>query len=207
LGLKEQINWMEFTVENLGKDFWNNRWETQKTGWDIGYASPAITDYMAKCVDKNAPILVPGCGNAHEASFLLENGFTNITLVDIAPLAVERLQEKFKQFHQIKIVLGDFYLHEGKYEILIEQTFFCANLPASRGNYVKKAADLLNHGGRLIGVLFNREFEKQGPPFGGNEAEYKALFSPFFTIEKMELCYNSIAPRMGNELFINLLKK
>ena len=51
----------------------------------------------------------------------------------------------------------------------------------------------------------NREFE-EGPPFGGNKAEYTNLFSGAFTINKMEVCTNSVAPRANSELFIELEK-
>ena len=54
--------------------------------------------------------------------------------------------------------------------------------------------------------MFNKVFEG-GPPFGGSFAEYRELFTPYFHIEIMEQCYNSIPPRVGNELFVKFLKK
>ena len=66
---------------------------------------------------------------------------------------------------------------------------------------------LLNKGGRIIGVLFNRVFEKDGPPFGGSVLEYQNLFNNDFEIQKMEECYNSIEARKGSEVFINLKKQ
>jgi hypothetical protein len=45
--------------------------------------------------NKNVKILIPGCGNAHEAELLLEEGFKNITLLDIAPKACEIISKKF----------------------------------------------------------------------------------------------------------------
>lgn len=40
------------------------------------------------------------------------------------------------------------------------------------------------------------------PPFGGNEAEYRALFARHFHLEKLETAPDSIAPRAGRELFL-----
>lgn len=187
--------------------FWNQKWENKETGWDIGYASPAVTAYMDQYVDKDAAILIPGCGNAHEASYLLENGFTNITLIDIAPAAVATLKEKFSGNKQVKVLCGDFFLHEGQYDLIIEQTFFCAIRPNRRAEYVSKAASLLNENGKIIGVLFDREFNYTFPPFGGSVGEYKSLFNNYFTIKTMNACYNSILPRANSEVFINLVKK
>jgi hypothetical protein len=55
-----------------------------------------------------------------------------------------------------------------------------------------------------MGLLFGKEFESEGPPFGGSINDYRLLFDKLFVIEIMESCYNSIAPREGSELFIKL---
>ncbi len=193
--------------ESTDPSFWNTHWLQGKTGWDIGYASPAITEYMAQYPDREAAILIPGCGNAYEAEYLVRNGFKHITLVDIAPKAVENLQVKFQNAPSVKVICQNFFDHQDKYDLILEQTFFCANPPENRMDYVRKTADLLYDNGKIAGVLFNRTFEKEGPPFGGSVEEYKALFEKYFTIKIMEECYNSIPARTGSEVFINLVKK
>ena len=203
------LNNKNFLVEphSSNKDFWDNRWESQQTGWDIGYASPPIIEFMKNYPNKDATILIPGCGNAYEADFLLKEGFTNITVIDIAPKAVEKLQAKFFSKPQIKILCEDFFTHNGFYDLIIEQTFFCAIHPSLRANYAKKSYELLKNNGFLVGVMFNTEFEKVGPPFGGFKDEYKVYFENYFNIHKMENCYNSIAPRLGKEIFVKMEKK
>jgi len=191
---------------SLDQNFWNQRWKNQQTGWDIGYASTPIVTFMEKYPNKDARILIPGCGNAYEAAYLLENGFMNLTLIDIAPIAIQNVKEKFKNNPQINIVHGDFFEHKGEYDLLIEQTFFCALEPKLRSDYVSQASSLLADGGEIMGLLFGKEFENQGPPFGGSIDEYNLLFDKLFVIEIMEPCYNSIAPREGSELFIKLRK-
>ncbi|MCZ2397587.1 MAG: TPMT family class I SAM-dependent methyltransferase [Chitinophagales bacterium] len=191
----------------LDQNFWNSQWESRQTGWDMGTPSPPITHYMDQFENKEAAILIAGCGNAYEAGYLDKHGFTNITLLDIAPRAVEILKEKFHDNPNIHVVCGDFFEHKGSYDLMIEQTFFCAIPPSRRNEYAQKAASLLNNKGRIIGVLFDKAFEQQGPPFGGCPCEYKPIFSPYFDIKTMEACYNSIPPRAGAEVFINLIKK
>ncbi|RYF89397.1 MAG: SAM-dependent methyltransferase, partial [Chitinophagaceae bacterium] len=103
-------------------------------------------------------------------------------------------------------ICGDFFeLHE-QFDLIIEQTFFCALSPALRVAYVSHMYKLLKEEGKLAGLLFNRSFDG-GPPFGGSKEEYVKLFSPLFEIVTMEACYNSIAPRAGSELFFILKKK
>ncbi len=190
----------------LDGDYWNTRWEKGETGWDIGYASPAITEYINGLPNKDLHILVPGCGNAYEAQHLVNNGFSRITLLDIAPEAVARLNKQFNN-GSVQVLCADFFGHEGQYDLVLEQTFFCALPINRRGDYVRKMAELLKPGGTIAGVLFASEFEKEGPPFGGTEEAYRALFAPYFHIQHMEPCRNSIPPRQGNELFISLIKK
>lgn len=198
---------LNIKMTNIDQTFWQDRWENGQTGWDVGYASPALVEYMKQYPNKNAKILIPGCGNAYEAAALFDLGFTNIHLLDIAPYAVENLKEKFKAIPQIHIWCGDFFKHEETYDLIIEQTFFCALDPLLRPDYVKSCYKLLKPGGKIIGLLFNIHFEKEGPPFGGTIQEYRELFSKYFTIQKMEACYNSIPPRAGNELFIIIKKE
>ncbi len=102
---------------------------------------------------------------------------------------------------------GDFFTHNGQYDLIIEQTFFCAIDPALRKNYVQKMADLLAPGGTLTGVLFNKHFDFEGPPFGGSKQEYENLFSPFFDIKILETNNHSSPKRKGKELFFNFKKK
>ena len=189
----------------LDQAYWDAQYKAKTTGWDLGSISPPIQEFIDTIQDKNSAILIPGGGNSYEAEYLLQQGFTNITVIDIAPTLVEVLQQKFVNHPAVKIILGDFFEHQGQYDWIIEQTFFCALPPRMRPKYVWKTHQLLAPKGKLIGLLFNRDFE-DGPPFGGNKIEYNNLFSGAFTIEKMEVCPNSVAPRANSELCIELEK-
>lgn len=192
--------------KRLDQAYWDTQYKTNATGWDLCKVSPPIKHYIDTLNDKNISILIPGCGNSHEAEYLLSQGFANITLIDIAPTLVENLQEKFKNYPNMKIVLGDFFEHKGEYDLVIEQTFFCALPPSMREKYVVKMHTIIKDKGLLVGLLFNKTFES-GPPFGGSKAEYEHFFKDYFNFKIMEPCYNSIAPRANSELFIEFQNK
>ncbi len=194
-------------LQQLNAEYWDNRWKEQNTGWDIGSASPAITHYADQYPNKHAAILIPGCGSAYEATYLVQHGFTNITLLEIAPAAADLLAKKFADTPHVNVIYQDFFKHSGTYDLILEQTFFCALNPNLRQDYATHAHSLLNDQGKIVGVLFNKLFDKEGPPFGGTKQEYTQLFSPLFNIQTMADCYNSIAPRSGSEIFIQLIKK
>lgn len=192
---------MSFTAK-----YWNQRYIQGETGWDVGEISAPLKEYFNQLDNKTLHILVPGCGNGYEAVWLYSNGFRAVTLLDYSDQVLESFQVKHPDFPVAQIYCEDFFGHEGSYDLIIEQTFFCAIEPARRKEYVLKMADLLAPGGKLAGVLFNRSFEG-GPPFGGSEEEYRMLFGDLFEVITMEPCYNSIAPRAGNELFVIMQKK
>lgn len=193
----------------LNDQYWSERYVKSQTAWDVGNVSPALKDYFDQLTNKSISILIPGCGNAYEAEYLLQQGFTDITLIDISGVLVQNLQVKLKDYIEkgvCRVIHQDFFEHSGNYDLIIEQTFFCAIEPVLRPKYAKKMSELLKPTGRLVGLLFNREFVG-GPPFGGTKEEYIPYFSPYFDLKNIEKCTNSIPPRAGYELFINFLSK
>lgn len=190
----------------MDQQYWKQRYEKGETGWDVGFATPPLTQYADQLEDRKLRILIPGCGNAYEGEYLMRNGFTNTFIVDLVAEVLEGVQRRFPDFPESRLIHGDFFALKDCYDLILEQTFFCALKPNLRPDYVKQVNQLLKPGGRLVGVLFNREFSQEGPPFGGSEAEYRQLFSNHFEIHTLKTCYNSIKPRQGTELFINFRK-
>ncbi|MDX1653074.1 MAG: methyltransferase [Brumimicrobium sp.] len=193
-------------MSRLNAVFWDERYKNNQTGWDLGEVSPPLGDYFDTLWDKSLSILIPGAGNAYEADYLLKKGFNNITVIDISSEVVSGLKKKWEGKKEIQVLRGDFFDLQGKFDLIVEQTFFCALDPDLRNQYVNKVYELLKPDGRLVGVLFDKEFE-DGPPFGGSKDEYKDLFRDRLKICKMETCYNSIKPREGSELWIDLEKE
>lgn len=189
----------------LDQAYWDNQYQANATGWDLGQVSPPIKAYIDTIKNKHAKILIPGCGNTYEAEYLAQQGFTNITVIDIAPTLVEKLKKQFANQKNIAVVLGDFFEHQGKYDYIIEQTFFCALPPTMRQKYVWKMHQLLADHGKLTGLLFNRTFEVS-PPFGGSLKEYEQLFSKAFVFNAIALAGNSIPARANSELFFEFQK-
>jgi methyl halide transferase len=190
-------------MEQLAPTFWQQKYANAETPWDIGYASTPIVQYFQNMDNKEMSILIPGCGNAYEAKALAALGFTNITVVDIVPEVIEKFSAECLQHGwNVKAVCADFFTLTQTFDCIVEQTFFCALLTTQRLSYVQKMRQLLQPNGILVGVLFNREFDKAGPPFGGSVAEYEPLFKTYFSSVQFSPCTNSIKPRMGAEVWM-----
>lgn len=192
-------------TDHLSDDYWNQRYLDGAIGWDLGQISPPIRAYVDQLNNKELRILIPGAGNAHEAVYLHQQGFTDVHVLDFASDAIASFLKNNPDFPKGHAHVANFFDFEGEFDLIIEQTLFCAIDTLLRPNYARKASELLKMEGKLVGLLFNREFDG-GPPFGGNKSEYLDYFVPYFESIFMEDCYNSIEPRSGSELFIRLVK-
>jgi SAM-dependent methyltransferase len=187
--------------------FWENRYKTQDTGWDIGSVSTPIKTYIDQLKDKNIKILIPGAGNGYEAEYLVNQGFKNVFVLDIVQEPLDNLKNRISNLNKKQLICEDFFTHQGTYDLILEQTFFCAINPKDRLKYVSKMTELLPKNAKIVGLLFSFPFDENiGPPFGGSQMEYEQLFGNDFDIY-IENCYNSIKPRNGKELFVKFIKK
>jgi len=189
------------TKLKFDKVYWDLKYEHNETGWDIGYASTPIKTYIDQLKNKDLKILIPGAGNGYEVEYLYKAGFKNIFVIDISLQPLKNLSVRLPDFPKENLIHSDFFEHSDKYDLIFEQTFFCALNPDLRLNYMGKMYNLLADQGKLVGLLFDTEFTSQGPPFGGNSNEYLQLFSKKLKINTLERCYNSIKPRNDKELF------
>ena len=80
----------------LNKQLWNQRYLDSNTGWDVGYITTPIKEYIDQIQNKEIKILVPGSGNGYEAEYLYKLGFKNIFVLDYANQALENFKNRLK---------------------------------------------------------------------------------------------------------------
>ena len=199
---------MKESVKNTEQEasYWSERYQEQRTGWDIGAPSLPLKTYIDQLDNKEVRILMPGAGNAHEAEYLFQQGFKNVFVMDISALPLQNFKARLPEFPDNQLIEANFFEHIGQYDLILEQTFFCSFEPTkeNRTLYGEKTAQLLKPNGKLVGVWFNFplvENSRINPPFGGSKNEYLGYLSPFFDVKVFETCYNSIKPRAAQELF------
>jgi methyl halide transferase len=191
----------------LNKEYWEKRYEDNDAPWDVGSITTPIKDYFDQLTSKKIKILIPGAGNSYEFEYLIHHGFKNTYVLDFAKNPLLNIKNRLGIIIKDNLIEADFFEHENQYDLIVEQTFFCALEPNLRKRYVQKMASLLKPNGKIIGLLFQFPLTEVGPPFGGSKEEYLALFENYFFINRIETSYNSIKPRKGNELFFIFTKK
>jgi methyl halide transferase len=194
-------------MEQLNNKYWEQRYVENLTGWDLNDISTPLKHYFDQLNNKELCILIPGAGNAYEAEYLHNAGFKNVTVVDWAETPLINLKKRVPDFPEENLWQSDFFSIQSSFDLIVEQTFFCALNPDLRKNYVQQMHKLLNKGGKLVGLFFNVPLNTEHPPFGGCKEEYEEIFAPYFEIKILETAYNSIEPRSGNELFAVFVKK
>lgn len=193
-------------MELANESYWSDRYENRKLGWDIGYVSTPLKTYFDQLPDRSIKVLLPGAGNAYEADYLWRQGFRHTYVMDIAQQPLTNFSLRSPSFPTSQLLHEDFFAHEGAYDLIIEQTFFCSFPPttANRSAYAEQVASLLTPGGKLVGLWFKHplipgDMEKR--PFGGSKEEYLGYLAPYFDVKTFEDSYNSIPERMHHELF------
>ncbi|MEM6772546.1 MAG: methyltransferase domain-containing protein [Bacteroidota bacterium] len=189
----------------VNRSYWSSRYQDSRTGWDIGYPSPPLAEYLDQLEDKSLRILIPGAGNAYEAEYAWRSGFTQVYVLDIAPEPLQAFSRRVPDFPSDQLLEDDFFHHFGAYDLILEQTFFCALNPESRvrSAYARQMAQLLSPGGKLVGLWFDlpQIGKPDEPPHGGTRDEYLGYLKPYFSVQTFAKATNSIKPRAGNELF------
>ena len=156
---------MSFTREE-----WGARYNAKDTPWDHGDPHPEVRRLIAAgefpFPDEGRRVLVPGCGPAHDARAIAEEGY-QVTGIDysteIAEAAEATLAAGGGRF-LCEDALAD--EPEEPYDLIFEHTFLCAIDPALRPRYGELVARSLRPGGLLVVIVLpvDRPREEEGPP-------------------------------------------
>ena len=187
-------------------DFWEERYQVGRTGWDLGGPVPGFVAYLE---GPQAPppgkILVVGCGKGHDVLLFARHGFEALG-VDFAPSAVElgtRAAEEAGLADRARFEQADIFELPARYpahfDYVLERACYCAIDPADRARYVETVAALLKPGGRIIAQFFLGPQTRPGPPFATSVEELKRSFTPHFEFERLDTPHQGDLP--GADVF------
>lgn len=190
------------TAPGLGPDFWNSRYLEGETGWDLGEPSPPFVTLHRQGVIRPCRVAIPGCGRGWEVVWLARAGY-DVTGIDFAPEAIRHVREAARTASVAPEVVNADVLAlpnslAGRFDLVLEQTCFCALPPSRRPEYVEAVHRLLAPQGRLV-ALFYECGGDDGPPFSVDPEEVRRLFAPRFVIESLERTPHSHERRAGKE--------
>lgn len=188
---------------DLNLDFWEERYQSGSTPWDLGQPAPAFVQLLESAqAPQPGRMAVLGSGRGHDALLFAAKGF-DVVGFDLAPSAVaaaiaqaqaQQLSAQFLQRDMFGLVPE--FAHQ--FDYVLEHTCFCAILPQQRLAYVNLVRDLLKTQGELI-ALFWAHNRPGGPPFGTSLPELRSLFQADFEIISLDPVAQSVPNRQNEE--------
>ena len=189
---------------------WEHHYKTNDLGWDLGRVAPPFARLWKERMVSPCKAIIPGCGRGHEAIFLAEHGF-QITAVDFAQGAVTSLKKSLEKKNLLgQVLCQDFFeldlCFNNKFDLMLENTFFCAIKPSMRQKYVLTAGRILRPGALFIGLFYETDKEG-GPPFNTKKSDIEEYFSERFKVEILDKSLYSAEQRLGKEWLAIFKKK
>jgi len=189
---------------------WEHHYEINDLGWDLGGVAPPFVRLWKERKISPCKAIIPGCGRGHEAIFLAEHGF-QITAVDYAQGAVGWLEKALvKKNLSGEVLRQDFFnldsYYNDNFDLMLENTFFCAISPSMRQKYVVTAGRVLRSGALFVGLFYETDKEG-GPPFNTRKRDIEEHFSEQFAIEMLGKTPYSAEQRKGKEWLAIFKKK
>lgn len=144
------------------KEHWNKVYETKKPTEVSWYEPmPEISlSYITECkLEKDAAIIDIGGGDSFLAEFLLAQGFSDITVVDISENALERAKERLgEKSEEINWIVADAssFRPERKYDLWHDRAVFHFLTEDTQiKNYLATVNDAIKPGGFLVMGTFS----------------------------------------------------
>lgn len=175
-------------MTQLSPHFWQEKFETQQTGWDRGQANPQLLQWLQRGVlnaQDTRRIAVPGCGKGWEVALLSELGFET-TGLDYTPAAVTATKQRLQTAGLLaEIVQADVlsYMPQQPFDAVYEQTCLCALTPDTWIDYSQQLVRWIRPGGRLYALFMqvarpgSQDGLVEGPPFHCDINAMHALFN------------------------------
>ena len=166
---------------------WEAAYRCGDTPWEKGKAHPALIDLLAENGPIAGEILVPGCGFGYDVR-ALSTSVNQVIGIDLAQFAISKAKA-FPKVADEEYLQADLFAlpreFDGKFDVVLEHTCFCAIDPKMRANYVETIVRILEPNGKMVAIFFlNPDHEEDGPPYGASRAELDELFGSKFSLEE-----------------------
>lgn len=171
-------------------DFWQARWRSGETRWDLGRAYPGLGELLEAArrhglLPEGGRILEPGAGRAHTGAALARAGF-QVVAFDVVPEAIAAARALYGEEDRLELVVADALsgppAWRGAFDAVFDRAMMCALPESKRRVYARALFDYLTPRGVLLSavVAARRENPTGGPPFAVSKAALDDMLRPGF---------------------------
>jgi thiopurine S-methyltransferase len=185
----------------MEKDYWQERWKQEETGFHQNEVNPYLLQYWQELhLAPGSEVFVPLCGKSRDMSWLSEQGYA-VLGVETSAVAVQAFfkengytpnhatSEKFDRYdaNSIRILCGDFFdlsKHDlAKISAVYDRASLIALPPEMRERYTHHLLSILPPATQILLITLDYpQPEMAGPPFAVSANEVEALYHERFTI-------------------------
>ncbi|MFC1481482.1 methyltransferase domain-containing protein [Candidatus Neomarinimicrobiota bacterium] len=193
-------------------DFWDDRYKTHNTGWDLGTPTPIFLSWLAEHPAHNQRVCVLGAGSGYDAIAFARQGYI-VTAVDFAPTATALIQTNADEAEvNIDVITGDLFdlpeTHADAFDLVVEYTTYCAIDPGRRDEYIEVVSKLVGAEKRFLALFWPvNKLADTGPPFRVTRSDIEDRFSKYFELESQLMPDNSAEGRQGKEILAEYRRK
>lgn len=186
---------------------WEQRYAVSDTPWDLDQPPPWLTRLIAEEAGDAKRVLVPGAGYGTDAIAWAKGGHEAVAL-DFSATALAGARDRAER-HGVSIQLLEADIFDelptlaGAFDLIWEQTCFCAIPPERRDDYVEAMAGRLKPGGELWGVFIHHH-RPGGPPFDMSPDLVREAFAKRFELQSLRPVEDSVERRRGQEFLVVL---
>lgn len=179
--------------------FWNQRYRREETPWVLNKVPNALRSFLKRTKTRGR-VLIPGCGTHHEAIQAFRTAGFDVIAIDFSAVAIAETAEALGRSGTAGLIQGDFFKHNfpKPFNLIYERTFLCAMHPRRWPRYAKRAAELLQPGGKLVGVFFYGT-DPEPPPYPLTEARAQEIFGRYFGLVRDAKVSDSVPMFAGME--------
>ena len=140
---------------------WEVLWQdgvARGSRFDTNGSSPALVDLLKQGTLPKGKALVPGCGRGYDAIAFAAFGYDAVGM-DLSETALKEAREVAAERSDevagtLELSLGNFFEHQGQYDVIWDLTFLCAINPAAREAWAEQMKALLSPQGVLLTYIY-----------------------------------------------------
>ena len=171
---------------NSERDYWSNRYEEQRLGWDIGHPSTPLVEYIEQLDRKDLRILIPGAG-------CLRSRIPPMCMYSTSPLTRSNNSNSEIRSSPRTVDSGQLFRTSRAIRPHSGANLLLLLLPKSRKpNRIRKALCFLIVRFRKTGRLVVQLSQRRGLGKAAFRREQRRI-PPWSTILRLRICYNSRA--------------
>lgn len=145
--------------------FWDEYYSRSDHSYDWYQPYPSFRKMITRIAQSNSKILIPGCGNSLMMEDMINDGFSDVTGLDISRVVIDQMKEKYSDIPLLSWIQGNICHTEipaDTYDVIIDKglhdSLLCTidNVDRNINDYFTEIQRMLTRAGVFICISYVR---------------------------------------------------